>query len=152
MRGSSGVCLPLLLCLLASGARVASAEPSSERIRLTEVSLREGLGGRAVLEAIPPDGGRDRRLDRLLELLAGSSDRRIHVRNPGRLSVSDRSRVLFAADESWYLEVMGDGSRSATAATSTIRQRTPRLSGQTGWTSPPWSGLDVRSSPTDSRR
>jgi hypothetical protein len=103
----------LLLCLLAVHPPIASAEPSSERDRLTAVSLREGLGGRAVplLEVVPPAGGRDGQLGTLRELLAGSPDRRIHVRNPGRLSVSDRSTMLFAADESWYLEVTGDGSR-----------------------------------------
>lgn len=102
-----------LFFTLAGAAREAAAESSPERDRLTEVSLREGLGGRAVplIEIVRPDGGREGQLARIRELLALSPDRRIHVRNPGRLSVSPRSTVLFAADESWYLEVIGDGSR-----------------------------------------
>jgi hypothetical protein len=102
-----------LLVILAGATRQAGAESSPERDRLTEISLREGLGGRAVplLEIVPPAGGREGQLDRIRELLALSPDRRIHLRNPGRLSVSPRSTVLFAADESWYLEVIGDGSR-----------------------------------------
>src|SRR4029079_2417933 len=63
------------------------------------------------------EGDQDSQLSRLLqfgrlvELLAKGPDSRIHIRKTGRLSVSARSTVLFAADNSWYLEVMGDGSR-----------------------------------------
>jgi hypothetical protein len=113
MRETTAVILTMLLYLLALAVEVASAEPSAERDRLTRVSLSEGLGARTVplLEVVPPESGRDGQLDRVRALLAQSPDRRIHVHNPGRSSVSDRSTVLFAADESWYLEVMGDGSR-----------------------------------------
>ena len=113
MREMTAATLAALLCALAVAVEVASAEPSAERDRITRVSLSEGLGARTVplLEVVSPEGGRDGQLNRILALLAGSPDRRIHVRNAGRSSVSGRSTVLFAADESWYLEVMGDGSR-----------------------------------------
>jgi hypothetical protein len=88
-------------------------ESSAERKRLTDVSWEQGLNARKVplLEVIPPEGGRNRRLEVLREVLAKGSDPRIQISNPGRLSVRDHSSVLFAKDNSWYLEVMGDGSR-----------------------------------------
>jgi hypothetical protein len=119
MLGSIVTLLIALPCFLLATASDASAGPSAERRRLTEVSLRDGLGAREVplLQVVPLEGDRDAQLSRLLqfgrlvEQLARSPDPRVHVRNPGRLSVSARSTVLFAADQSWYVEVMGDGSR-----------------------------------------
>jgi hypothetical protein len=119
MLGSVVTLLIALPCFLFAPAWDASAGPSAERRRLTEISLRDGLGAREVplLEVVPLEGDRDGQLSRLLqfgrlvEQLARSPDSRVHVRNPGRLSVSARSTVLFAADQSWYVEVMGDGSR-----------------------------------------
>lgn len=89
------------------------AEGSRYRAQLTEISFRGALGERSVplLDVVPPEGRRDGQLKRLQAMVAASPDRRIHVRNPGRTRSSNRSTILFASDESWYLEVMGDGSR-----------------------------------------
>ena len=93
-------------------AGAARAEMSAYSVRLTETSRREALGGRAVpLLKMADAPGREEQLARLLDVLSQSPDRRIHVRNPGRRSDAPRSIVLFAGDESWYLQVSGDGTR-----------------------------------------
>jgi hypothetical protein len=97
---------PVIWLLL--GAPVgAGAETSSERARITETSARDALGGRtvALLEVVVPEDGREGQVKRLMELV-GRSDREV-----GRVASSNRSTILFAADESWQLEVIGDGSR-----------------------------------------
>src|SRR6185369_8766357 len=96
MPGRIAALLSALLCFLLSTASTASAGPSAERRHLTEVSLRDGLGAREVplLEVVASEGDRDSQLSRLIqfgrlvELLAKGPDSRIHIRNPGRLSVS----------------------------------------------------------------
>jgi hypothetical protein len=93
-------------------AGAAQAEMSAYSTRLTETSRREALGGRALpLLKMAEGPGREERLARLLDVLAESPDRRIHVRNPGRRSDSPRSTVLFGGDGSWYLKVSEDGTR-----------------------------------------
>ena len=92
--------------------RPADAEGSPYRGSITMSSLRGALEEREVplLTTVPPVGGRDGQLTRLLRSLGTSRDRRIHVRNPGTPHSSRRSTFLQSTDESWYLEVLGDGA------------------------------------------
>ena len=95
---------------VSTGAHAGSS-PYQEAI--TQASREQALGQQTVplLEVVPPDGGREAQIDRLLDLLHNSSERRIHARTPGAMQRSQRSTIIFAQDHSWYLEVDGDGSR-----------------------------------------
>ena len=110
-----GITIGLLACtaILPLTSRAVYAEGSPYRASLTQISLRQALGERAVplLEVTPPKEGREGQFAHLLRLLEASPDRRVHVRNPGKPQSSDRSTMLFATDNSWYLQVVGDGSR-----------------------------------------
>lgn len=99
---------PLVLTL----PRPADAEGLPYRRSITVSSLRDVLDERQVplLTTVPPVGARDGQLTRLLRSLGTSRDRRIHVRNPGTPHSSRRSTFLQSTDNSWYLEVLGDGS------------------------------------------
>ncbi|MGE0825411.1 MAG: hypothetical protein AB7G75_20680 [Candidatus Binatia bacterium] len=99
--------------ILPSIPSTVHAEGSPYRANVTETSLRGALGGRSIplLEAVPPKGGRDEQLARLMKMLDASPDRRIHARDPQEPQISKRSTTMLATDGSWYLQVVGDGSR-----------------------------------------
>ncbi len=81
------VILGTLLCsaLTLGIAPSVPAEDSSYQNAITQVSLEQALGQETVplLDVVLPAGGREAQLDRLLELLQASSERRIHARSPG---------------------------------------------------------------------
>jgi hypothetical protein len=105
----------LALSATATGtlAALGNAEPSQYRLDLTRTGAVAALEARnlPLLEVIPPAGGREAQLKRLLDVVGRTGLRRIHVANPGRTRVSPRATFLAAEDGSWYLEVAGDGSR-----------------------------------------
>jgi hypothetical protein len=100
----------LALALLTSAA---TAAPSRYQLALTDSALRTALQNRdlALLKVQPPRGGAEAQMQRVLDFLGQSRDRRMHARQAGETIRDERSTVLHAADGSWYLEVVGDGSR-----------------------------------------
>lgn len=105
--------LALFVFCASFSASTAFGEPSQYRKELTERSLREALGERAVplLKFKPPAGGREAALQRLLSVLKASRDRHISVREMGPRHESKRRLKIRAADGSWSLRVDADGSR-----------------------------------------
>lgn len=110
----STIVLSLLVgaALLSALTPTAQAEDSAYRASVNASSMREALGGQSVplLKTVPFKGGRQKQLEQLRKIMGSGLARRLHLQNPGKVRSSDRSLLLPAADGSWYLEVMGDGS------------------------------------------
>lgn len=92
----------------------AFAADSAYRLQLTIDGQSAALGARTVplLEVVPPAGGRDAQLERLMAFLALSPDRRIQPpAAPLVARSSKRSSLIGTFDGTSYVEVLGDGSK-----------------------------------------
>ena len=97
------------LCLVGN----ARADESEYRRNLNVRSLQSVLDDRAVplLEAVSPKEGRAGVQRDVLAELARSPERRVKVDEIGQTRESRNGSFVRGKDESWYFEVLGDGSR-----------------------------------------
>lgn len=103
----------LCLSLIVLTPSLSFAAESEYRQELGRRFAESALEGATVplLEVQPPEGGRERARESLLEFLRGSGLRRIHAERPEFHDEDRHSHIMMAADDSWYAEVMADGSK-----------------------------------------